>query len=156
MRFLTAAPFFLIAAAARGDEKTDFFEKQIRPLLAERCYECHGIAKPKGGLRLTSRAELLKGGDSGAVVVPGKPDESLLLKAVRYQDDQLKMPPKGRFSDSDIKALTRWVALGLAWADDKPAGGNAQSQFQITEEQRRFWSFQPVRRPAGSAVRNTA
>ncbi|MBY0229082.1 MAG: hypothetical protein K2W96_07375, partial [Gemmataceae bacterium] len=88
------------------------FEKRIRPLLVEKCLSCHGD-KPKGGLRLTSRAALLQGGDSGPAVVPGKPDESLLLKAVRHEGER-KMP-KEKLSASEIDALARWVARGAPW-----------------------------------------
>src|SRR6188768_1282114 len=100
-----------LLAAGRGHgqapSSTEFFEKKVRPLLVARCLECHGAdpKKVKGGLRLTSRVELLQGGDSGPAVVPGKPGESLLLKAVRHTSDDLKMPPKGRLKDSEVADL---------------------------------------------------
>ena len=89
-----------------------FFETSIRPLLAEHCYRCHGPDRQKAGLRLDSGEGLLRGGDSGAPpVVAGRPEESLLIRAVGYQDDALKMPPKQRLSDRQVADLTRWVQM---------------------------------------------
>ena len=107
MVFVASAP----GSALADDE---FFEKQIRPILVERCQSCHGDQKPKGGLRLTSREMLLRGGDTGPAVLPGKPEESLLVQAVGYLDEP-KMPPKQKLSDADVAKLTRWVALGASW-----------------------------------------
>ncbi|HEY1859633.1 MAG TPA: DUF1549 domain-containing protein, partial [Gemmataceae bacterium] len=126
----------------------EFFEKQVRPLLVEQCFQCHSDAKkkPKGNLRLDSRAAMLKGGDSGPAVVAGNPDESLLVKAIHYQMDGLKMPKNGKLKDADIAVLTRWVEMGLPWpaaGDEKPIA--TTKKFEITEEQRKFWSFQPVK-----------
>ncbi|MFM7150642.1 MAG: c-type cytochrome domain-containing protein, partial [Gemmataceae bacterium] len=87
--------FLGLFLSARPVPASDHFEKHIRPLLVEKCQSCHGEKKAKGGLRLDSRAAMVKGGDSGPVVVPGKPDESLLIQAVR-QSGSLKMPPKGK------------------------------------------------------------
>src|SRR5215217_21 len=102
-------------ASLRAEEPNESFETEVRPLLVERCFECHGPeGKPKGGLRLISREAILKGGDSGPAAVPGQPDQSLLIAAVRY-DDEPKMPPKSRLSDRQVAALTRWVAAGLPW-----------------------------------------
>src|SRR5947209_185121 len=87
----------LLAAAAPGRAGSDleFFEKRIRPLLAEHCHSCHGPKRQRGGLQLSSASGIREGGDRGPVVNAGKPDESLLLRAVRYVDDELRMPPKG-------------------------------------------------------------
>src|SRR3954470_11998011 len=84
--------------AAQTPADHEFFEKKVRPLLAERCYQCHATTakKLRGGLLLDSRAGLLKGGDSGPVVVAGEPEKSLLIQAVRYQTEQLQMPPSGK------------------------------------------------------------
>jgi hypothetical protein len=129
---------------ASGDE---FFEKEVRPILVERCHQCHGdIAKPKAKLRLTSRANLLKGGESGPAAFPGKPAESLLIQAIRYNDTP-KMPPKEKLRDREIDVLTRWVQMGLPWPEAKLVSPVAKvgSEYRITEEQRKFWSFQPVK-----------
>ena len=93
-------------------EQVRFFETSIRPLLIEKCHKCHGVEKQWGTLRLDSREALLKGGDSGAAVVPGKPDESLMMKAISHTDDDLRMPPKEKLSDRQIADLTRWVSMG--------------------------------------------
>ena len=93
-------------------EQVRFFETSIRPLLIEKCHKCHGVEKQWGTLRLDSREALLKGGDSGAAVVPGKPAESLLVKAISHTDDDLRMPPKEKLSDRQIADLTRWVSMG--------------------------------------------
>jgi len=134
----------------------DFFENQIRPILVERCQTCHGDQKPKGGLRLTSREMLLRGGDTGPAVLPGKPDESLLIQAVGYLDEP-KMPPKQKLADAEVAKLKRWVALGATWpaqntAPTAPAAGG----FQVTQAQRRWWAFQPVQDRTPPAVKNVS
>ena len=100
----------------KADDATaiDFFEKSIRPLIVEKCQSCHGEQKAKAGLRLTDRESLLKGGESGPAVVPAAPDESRLIRAVRYLDEP-KMPPKQKLSAGEIAALERWVASGAPW-----------------------------------------
>jgi hypothetical protein len=146
---LAAAP---ACQAGAGDE---FFEKEIRPILAEHCQRCHGDAKPKGGLRLTARARLLKGGDSGPAAVAGNTDESLLIKAVRYTDE-LRMPPKGKLPQRQIDALTRWVQSGLPWPEANATSVAAGGKFVITPEQKQFWSFQPIKPTLPPAVRDAA
>lgn len=127
---------------------SDFFEKEVRPLLHERCIECHGDREtPKAGLRLTSREAILKGGESGPAAVAGAPDESLLIEVIRYIDEP-RMPPKAKLADREIATLTRWVAMGLPWPNSKPSApivGDSKPGSGITDEQRQFWSFQPVR-----------
>jgi len=134
----------LMVVAAPG-RASDDFEKHVRPLLAEKCQSCHGAEKAKGGLRLDSRAALLKGGDRGPAIAPGKPAESLLVKAVGYAGD-LKMPPKGKLSDTEIALLTRWIEAGAVWPDsgDTPKPG---APFAVTEKHRNWWAFQPLKRP---------
>src|SRR5216110_769942 len=83
----------------------EFFESKVRPVLAAHCLECHGTEKPKGGLRLDGRDAMLKGGEGGPVVVPGKPEESPLIEAIRY-DGGVQMPPKGMLKGEEIAALT--------------------------------------------------
>src|SRR5687768_11579720 len=100
---MRASIIFLVAvlsaqwvhAATLTPQELQFFESKIRPVLAENCYKCHAESsdKVKGGLLLDSRAATLKGGDTGPALVPGQPDKSLLIKAVRYTDEDLKMPP---------------------------------------------------------------
>ncbi|OWK40227.1 PSD1 and planctomycete cytochrome C domain-containing protein [Fimbriiglobus ruber] len=100
------------AALAASPEKIAFFESKVRPLLLTQCIECHGESKQKGGLRLDSRAAWLKGGSSGPAILPGKPDESALIAAVRYQDKDLQMPPKKPMSPQEIEILAEWVRQG--------------------------------------------
>ena len=90
-----------------------FFEQNVRPLLAENCYSCHGDKKQKGGLRLDSLEAILKGGESGPAVVAGKPEESLIVEAINYEG--LEMPPNGKLGPEKVAVLTRWVSLGAPW-----------------------------------------
>jgi len=122
--------------AARADD-VDFFEKEIRPLLAEKCQSCHGDKKTSGGLSLASRAVMLKGGESGPAVVPRKPTESLLLKAVRQTGD-LKMPPRMKLSAKEIEKLDVWIAQGAVWPEPAET---------TTDKRHRWWAFQPVQQP---------
>ncbi len=137
--------------------ETTFFETDVRPLLVERCWPCHGDTKaPKGGLRLTSRVNVLRGGDSGPAAVAGKPGESLLVQAVRYQDEP-KMPPKQKLKDREVEVLSRWVAMGLPWPSERaathaPAQKSGTGPF--TDEQRRFWAFQPIKAVVAPEVRD--
>ncbi len=136
---------------AAADPATQF-EMQVRPLLAKNCWGCH-TQSAMGGLRLDSKASVLKGGGSGVVVVPRKPAESLLIQAVSYKLDRLKMPPTGKLADSDIAILTEWVEQGAFWPEEAAATAKAPAaEYQITPEQRAFWSFQPVKMPALPAV----
>jgi hypothetical protein len=146
------------ARAAEPDAAgVEFFEKEVRPLLVEKCHECHG-AKPKikGGLNLTSRAGLLKGGETGPVVVAGKPEESRLVKALHYIDPP-RMPPKGKLQEREIAVFTRWVKMGVPWTPEtavKPS--DAGKTFEITPEQRRFWAFQPMAKPTPPPVKDAS
>ena len=102
------------AFAGDAPDGIEFFEKSIRPVLAERCAECHGdrVEKPKGSLVLGTREGMLKGGDSGPAIVPGDPDSSLLIRAIRYTDEALRMPPKGRLAAEEVAAFEAWVKRG--------------------------------------------
>jgi len=118
-----------------------FFEEQIRPLLVEHCQGCHGVKKQQNGLRLDSRAFVLKGGDSGPAALSRDPDNSLLLRAVGYHDS-LKMPPRGPLPATAVAQLRDWVVRGLPWGQDAPptpAPGVAEA--------RSHWAFQPLHRP---------
>ena len=120
---------------APTSEQLRFFETSVRPLLVERCLKCHGAGKQSGGLRLDSRTALLRGGKSGAAVVPGKPAESLLVRAVRQRDDDLKMPRNGRLTKRQVEALVRWVKIGAPFP---PASGAARQARDPDH-----WAFQP-------------
>ncbi len=130
-------------------EQAAFFEQKIRPIFAEHCFKCHSHSadKIKGGLVLDSLAGALKGGDNGPALVPGKPEASLLVKAIRYGDPDLQMPPKGKkLSGEQIAALTKWVKQGAPWAGQN-AMAAAKPRGRITTEDRQWWAFQPVRDP---------
>jgi hypothetical protein len=139
----------LAPSPASAATPAEHFEKEVRTVLVARCFSCHGNGKSKGGLSLASRAALLKGGDSGPAAVPGKPDASLLVQAVRHAGER-KMP-RDKLPAHEIAALTRWVQLGLPWPEAGPA--RPDSSFRITDEQRNFWSFRPVKAPPVPAVK---
>lgn len=155
MRFLSLLllVFSISSPWLRAD---DGFEKHIRPLFLEKCLSCHGPTKASGGLRLDSRQGLLKGGDSGVVVREGKADESLLIKAISYRDE-LRMPPRKQLSADEVHQVKAWINRGMPW----PGGsiGTVQenpSASVLTDEKRKWWSFQPVARTSPPAVKNTA
>ena len=138
----------------------EFFEKKIRPVLVDQCYKCHSAKseKVKGGLLLDSRAGLLKGGDSGPAIVPGKPGNSLLIKAIGYGDPDLQMPPKKPLATNQIRDFIAWIKMG-APDPRKPTAtmaGKATNPTGINfAESRKFWAFQPVKDPVPPAVKNT-
>ena len=151
-----AVPFLLLIvpapAVAQDAAAVEFFEKKVRPILAEHCLKCHGEpgVKVRGKLKLTSRADLLTGGASGPAVAPGDPAKSLLIQLVKHSGD-IKMPPENKLGDRQIADLTRWVKDGAVW----PATGSADNSAKpgaplFTDEQRKFWAFQPVRALGGA------
>ncbi len=143
-------------------EAIDFFESKIRPLLLNRCVECHGDSEPEGELSLVSRDGLLRGGKLGPVVTPGKPKESLLISAINH-DEFLKMPPKEKLPTNELVLLSKWVAMGAPWP--APLSKDTLKQplpnselnpeknlepVSFTEEQKSFWAYQPLRWPTPS------
>ena len=150
---LAGLALLLLSSPPANAADTDLFESQVRPILATSCYPCH-TASRLGGLRLDSRAELLKGGISGPAIVPGDPDKSLLIRAVRQTEDKLKMPQGGKLRKPEIDALVEWVRAGAVWPETKAPSVAAGST--LRPEQRAFWSFQPLRKPAPPAVSDTA
>lgn len=146
--FLALPSFALSASAvlAQGNfpEGVEFFETHIRPLLIEHCYECHSTdaKKLKANLYLDTRQGWETGGDSGPAIVPGKPDESLLIKAVSHVNGDLEMPPKTKLPDQDIQHLKEWIAKG---APDPREGKVERATNEIDlDEGRKFWAFQAV------------
>jgi hypothetical protein len=145
----------------------EFFEAKVRPVLVENCLECHGPEKPKAGLRLDARDSMLRGGESGPVVVPGKPEESALIEAIRYEGG-IQMPPKKKLKDEEIAVLTEWVKRGAHWPASRaglaprPATGSpeptpaseAARQAAVIEQAHALWSFQPVGNPLPPRVRD--
>ena len=159
-------------APAQTTASAEYFEAKVRPVLATNCYDCH-TDQEYGGLRLDSRESMLKGGASGPAIVPGDPDKSLLIQAVRQTNEKLKMPKGGRLKPEEVEALTEWVKSGAAWptlaagaasasaprgaSADKSAGKPADASptrkpYVITPTQRAFWSFQPIHKPAVPSV----
>ncbi len=131
-----------IAAAEPAPPDMQFFEMKVHPVLVERCYKCHSHEKKiKGGLVLDSRSGWEKGGESGAAIVPGKPEESLLIKAVRHEDEDLQMPEE-KLSDDEIAVLEQWVKMGA------PDPRVAKQTSKDLAEGRKHWAFQPVTHPA--------
>lgn len=142
---LCAAP--LLAAP---DTAAEQFEMKVRPILANRCYGCHSTA-PLGGLAVDSRNGLLKGGKNGPALVPGKPEESLLIQAVAHTHEKMKMPMGApRMPESEIAILTEWVKAGAYWPETKNTAMPGKGKYVITAEQRKFWAFQPVKKSNGT------
>src|SRR5436190_2416558 len=142
------AVHFPAGAAELSKSEVTFFDTKIRPIFVERCYQCHShqSEKLRGGLMLDSRDALLKGGNSGAVVVPGNPDKSLLIQAVRYTNEDLQMPPKGeRLAPAKVADLETWVKMG---APDPRNTLIAGSPKNWSDTGRDHWAFQPVKKPA--------
>ncbi|MDB6037953.1 MAG: hypothetical protein JWM99_1794, partial [Verrucomicrobiales bacterium] len=142
---------------AADEAATDFFEKQVRPVLVERCFKCHSAQseKLKGGLLLDSREGMIKGGDDGSALSPGSPEKSRLIEAISYSNVDLQMPPKGKLPDEQIKALTDWVKMGAPW----PAGAAstakaAVSTFDLHKRKSEHWAWQPLRKSTPPIVEN--
>ncbi len=140
--------------AALAEKDVEFFESRIRPVLAQECYECHRTGgKKKGGLALDYRKALLDGGDSGAAIVPGKPSESLLIKAIRHQVEDMEMPKaRAKLDDAVIADFEKWVQMGAPDPRESPATPQeiaADTDWKAVLHRRTsWWSFQPVRKPA--------
>src|SRR5688572_10380435 len=147
---LGLAAYLLVGLAQCADpakgftpDQLDFFERQVRPLLAANCLSCHGPQKQEGGLRLDTREGVLKGGDEGPAAVAGNAKESRLVQAIRREGD-LQMPPNSTLRPEVVAVLTRWVELGLPWPEGLPV--KAGDAWKV------HWAFQPVVKPAVSEV----
>ena len=135
-----------------------FFEAKIRPVLAAKCYGCHAstLKAPMGGLALDTKAALLKGGDLGPVLTPGKPDDSLLLSALTYKDD-VQMPPTGKLPDAVIADFREWIAAGAVDPRTAPAAGGPTTsplKGMSQADGRKWWAFQPVAENPAPKLRN--
>ena len=139
-------------AEAKGTAGADYFENKVRPIFANSCASCHE-QRQMGGLSITSRAALLKGGESGAAIVPGDPEKSLLIQSV-HQSGDLKMPAKGpKLSEDQIAILTEWVRMGALWPQSAVPVREGK---QITDDMRRFWSFLPLTDPPVPVIKDAA
>lgn len=142
-------------ALAENPQSSAFFESRIRPILVEKCYKCHssGAVRIKGGLRLDGLEGMLKGGDSGPAVVPGKPSESLLLLAIAHTEDFSKMPPKEKLPEQVVMDFRRWVEMGATYprASNQVAGPANSKSLAAAPPARAddgsWWSLQPISSP---------
>lgn len=155
--FITCFVIVSFSSNASGTEQgNEFFERKIRPALHNHCFECH-TSKSKGGLRLDTRESIIAGGDSGPAIFPGKPDRSRLISAIRYGADSEQMPPKKKLPEDVIKDFEKWIQLGAPWPENQqatPLSGNKKS-FKISEEDKNFWAFQPIRMPEIPEIKNS-
>ena len=165
---VTVVWFFCVCAALAADPNPadgpafpaadiEFFEKQVRPILARRCFECHGpaVEEPKGGLRLASRAAVLRGGDTGPAIVPAGPDKSLLIDAINYRGDY-EMPPKSKLPADEIAVLTKWVALGAPWPKADSGTAAAARKFDLNQRKADHWCWQPLATTEPPPVKDAA
>ena len=131
-----------------------FFETKIRPVLATRCYKCHGKKKQESELRLDSYAAILKGGATGPAVVPGKPQEGLLIHVIEYEDEELQMPPDRRLSNQVIKDFKHWITIGVP----HPDAGKTTSPISPRDDDQAapLWSLQNLQHAGLPKVKNTA
>ncbi len=150
--------YFAVADACTAiPEGLEFFERKVRPLLAQRCLECHSGDHAKGSLRLDSKAGVLAGGDTGPAVVPGKPGESLLVDAVNY-GETYQMPPKSKLASDEVAVLTRWVEIGAPWPEEADSAKVSRTKFDLAERRAAHWAWQPIASPdpAGGCRRRLA
>lgn len=140
----------LQAADLPTEEGIHYFENHIRPVLATHCYECHSSesSKLKGSLYLDSKAGILRGGDSGAILAPGRPEESLLIKVVRYQVEDLEMPPKKKLPASMVSHFVTWVTMGAPIPEDGSKIAAKNSSYDFEKFRREHWAFRPLHKPA--------
>ncbi|MGF1579604.1 MAG: PSD1 and planctomycete cytochrome C domain-containing protein [Gemmataceae bacterium] len=154
-RLLWASAFIVTfcCVPAKANDPTpaqlEFFEQKIRPLFAANCKKCHSSEgrRQRGGLTLDSRAMILEGGDNGPAIVPAHPDKSLLVKAVRYGDPDLRMPPKKKLSKQQIADLETWVKMGAPWPKTDKIAKKINRKGIDLQERAKHWSFQPIQRP---------
>lgn len=151
----------VIAPNVSGDDiGNEFFERQVRPILVARCFECHSdkTEKPKGNLRLDSRSGALKGGDTGPAIVPGKAKDSLLVDAINY-GELYQMPPKNKLPAEEIAALTKWIESGAPWPAAKSQesgarGPDSNKGFDLAQRKAEHWCWRPIVRPPVPAIQN--
>lgn len=135
----------------------EFFEKRIRPVLVERCYECHSVesGKAKGGLRVDSREALRRGGETRPSVVPGELEGSLILEAIRYGNQDLKMPPKGRLTEGVVADFEKWIKMGAPDPRAEMVAGAVVGRGQAGEVTTNHWAFEPPKSVTPPEVKKT-
>ena len=136
-------------------EAIEFFEKQVKPILSDKCLRCHNSIETSGSLDLTTRAGILEGGDSGPALVEGQAEDSLLLSAIRY--DAFEMPPTGKLSDAQIRTIQIWLHQGMPWSLGEEAldPGHVHKAPVVNDESKAWWSFQPPQVQTPPAVKNS-
>ena len=141
-------------AAPMTLEEERFFEAKIRPVLVSQCGKCHASTaeKLRGGLQVDTREGLRRGGDSGPALVPGKPEESLLIRAIRYRDEELRMPPKAQLPATVVANFEKWVKMG-APDPRTELKGVADRRLVPSVKTKEFWSFQPPKKSMPPAVK---
>ena len=144
------------AEPAPSEAALEFFEKKVRPVLVNNCYNCHSAnTKALGGLRVDDRNGLLTGGSRGAAIVPGAPEKSLLIKAVRHEGKP-KMPPEKQISEQEVADLERWIREGAAWPAATLPYNVGQYAAKYEKLRKEHWAFQPVQRPHTPDVKDAA
>ena len=149
LRFLFFSILPIISLIA---DENHFFESKIRPVLSEKCYECHSSksSKIKGGLRLDHIELILQGGDSGPAIVRGNPAESLLVQAIRYDDQDFHMPPKEKLPKQVVQDFERWILEGATWPNESvPALSSSKKRksFNLEKRKNSHWCWQPITPP---------
>lgn len=146
-----------VAESLAQEAGEDFFENKIRPLLAERCFECHGSKKQQGDVRLDVKAAVFGEGPSGRIVVPGQPGESRLLKVIAHDPYDTQMPPDGKLPEEEVKLLTEWIQRGAVWpdtgADSSPKGEGGYDFAAVREG---HWAFRDVAKPSVPQISDAA
>lgn len=162
LRRITASFLLLATVSAEGvfaenDDKAGqvFFEKKIRPVLVRYCYECHGEEKQESDLRLDNYQDLLRGGGTGPAVVPDNLDESLIIHVLKYEDEELQMPPEQKLSDEIIDDFVKWIEMGAPHPDASTTKIEPRKDGVDWETEREFWSFQSVKDPSIPATKQT-
>lgn len=162
LRRITASFLLLATVSAEGvfaenDDKAGhvFFEKKIRPVLVRYCYECHGEEKQESDLRLDNYQDLLRGGGTGPAVVPDNLDESLIIHVLKYEDEELQMPPEQKLSDEIIDDFVKWIEMGAPHPDASKTKIEPRKDGVDWETEREFWSFQSVKDPSIPTTKQT-
>ncbi len=157
LALLVAAPFAAHAQTRDEAAQLEFFEKKVRPVLAEQCFNCHSAnTNSKGGLRVDDRNGLLQGGGRGAAVVPGHPEKSLLLGAVKHTAGKLRMPPEKQLAAHEIADLAQWIRDGAAWPKVKVPATLGKSHAEYAKLRKEHWAFQPLQQAKAPAVKDAA
>jgi hypothetical protein len=153
LALVVGAAWFCVPPASGAEDAgggTEFFERFIRPVLVTECEGCHGSEKQKGGLRLDSRAGWQKGGDSGAAILPGQPEKSLLLRTIQHLEPELKMPEKApKLDESVVAQFSRWISMGAPDPREQvPVLGASKPDWKdLLAVRRTWWSLQPISNP---------